>query len=234
MLSIMTPINMQDQRENAVTRYGQNSQPNRQSSIPSNNTMTAGQNHITVDSAGAIQPLQLCSTAQNVGTVNIGTATSQSILPSFSATITTPLASLLSSIVPHLNLPSVPQSYALPSASSNATPSTSQQKSPTVKSNQPFFITTLTNRIKECSGCGALFHEFSGLQSDYILGHIGQDWFPQNGQWQLGTSTTIYEGAVFFSDPPYTAFLTILFTHIKTGCSHPCFHSRNCFPRVWS
>ena len=135
-------------------------------------TMIAGQNRTTNDSVGAMQPLQLCSTAHNVGTVNIGTATSQSLLPSFSATLTTPLASLLSSIVPHLNLPSVPQSYTHPSVPSNATPSTSQQKPPNVKSNLPFFLTMLTNRIKKCSGCGVLFRDFSGLQSDYILGHM--------------------------------------------------------------
>lgn len=38
------------------------------------------------------------------------------------------------------------------------------------------------------------------------------------------TSTTIYEGAVFFSDAPYAAFF-VIFVHysIKTGCSHSCF-----------
>jgi hypothetical protein len=150
------------------------------------NTTRAGQNHITIDSVGAMQPLQLCSTAQSVGTVNIGTATSQSLLPSLSATLTTPLASLLSSIVPHLNLPSISQPFVLPSTRSNATQSTYQQKPPTVKSNLPFFIAMLTNRIKKCSGCGALFRGVTGLQSDYILGHMERDWFPQNGQWQLG------------------------------------------------
>ena len=62
-------------------RYGQNSTPNGQSSTPSNNTVIAGQNSTTIHSVGAVQPLQLCSTAQNVGTVNTGTATSQSLLP---------------------------------------------------------------------------------------------------------------------------------------------------------
>ena len=130
--------------EHSVTRYDQNS-------TPSNNTKIAGRNRTTIDSVDAIQPLQLCSTAQNVGTVNIGTAMSQALLPSFSATLTTPLASLLSSIVPHLNLPSVPQSYTLASVPNKAAPSTSQQKPPNVKSNQLFFLTILTNRIKKCS-----------------------------------------------------------------------------------
>ena len=31
-----------------------------------------------------------------------------------------------------------------------------------------------------------LVYELSGFQSGYILGHMEQDWFPQNGQWQLG------------------------------------------------
>ena len=169
---VVCPLVNTTTTERCVTRHGQNSTPNGQSSTPSNNTMIAGQNRTTNDSVGAMQPLQLCSTAHNVGTVNIGTATSQSLLPSFSATLTTPLASLLSSILPHLNLPSVPQSYTLPSVPSNATPSTSQQKPPNVKSNLPFFLTMLTNRIKKCSGCGVLFRDFSGLQSDYILGHM--------------------------------------------------------------
>ena len=62
---ICPPVNAT--AEHCMTIYGKNSQPNRQSSIPSNNSMIAGQNHITVDSVGAMQPLQLCSTAQNVG-----------------------------------------------------------------------------------------------------------------------------------------------------------------------
>ena len=146
---------------------------------------------MTVDSVGAMQPLQLCSTAQNVGTVNIGAATSQSLIPSFSTTLTTPLASLLSSIVPHITLPSLLQSYALQTcAFSNNTPSTSHNMQPkpgTVKSNQPFFIPVLNNRIKKCSGCSMLFRECrAGSEPDYILGHMERDWFPQNGQWQLG------------------------------------------------
>ena len=92
----------------------------------SNNTMKTGQNCITVDSVGAMQLLQLCSTAQSVGTVNIGTTTSQSLLPSLSATLMTPLASLLSSIVPHLNLQSNSQSFIIPGTPSNATPSAYQ------------------------------------------------------------------------------------------------------------
>ena len=43
--------------ENFVTGYGQNSQPNHHSSTPSNATITAGQNHITVDSVCAMQEL---------------------------------------------------------------------------------------------------------------------------------------------------------------------------------
>ena len=169
--------------EKCITGYGQQSQKTGQASAP-----TVEQNQVTVD---AMQPLQLCSTAQNVGTVNIGAATSQSLIPSFSTTLTTPLASLLSSIVPHITLPSLLQSYTLQTcASSNNTPSTSHNMQPkpgTVKSNQPFFITVLNNRIKKCSGCSMLFRECrAGSEPDYILGHMKRDWFPQNGQWQLG------------------------------------------------
>ena len=99
----------------------------------------------------------------------------QSLPPSISATLT-PLASLLSSVMPHLTLPSVSHSNAHPSTPSNSVSTTYQQKPPTVKSNQPFFITMLTNQIKKC---GALFRELSGLQSAYILGHMERDWFPQ-------------------------------------------------------
>ena len=74
-----------------------------------------------------------------VGTVNIGTTTSQLLLPSLSASVTTPLASLLSFIVPHLNFQSNSQSFIIPGTPSNATPSAFQQKPPTVKCNQPFF-----------------------------------------------------------------------------------------------
>ena len=54
-------------------------------------------------SVGAMKTVQVCSTAQNVGTVNINTSSGshilQQLLPSVS---TTPLVSLLFSIVPHI------------------------------------------------------------------------------------------------------------------------------------
>ena len=154
-----------------------------QSNSPRNSSVTTRENHTTADCIGAMQPLQLLHRMLEQLTL---VDTSQSLLLSITATLTTPLASLLSSIMPHLTLPSVSHSKAHPSTPSNSVSTTYQQKPPTVKSNQPFFITVLTNRIKKCSGCGALFHELSGLQSDYILGHMERDWFPQNGQWQLG------------------------------------------------
>ena len=63
------------------------------------------------------------------------------------------------------------------------------QKPATIKSDQPFFLTELTNRIKKCSGCGLLFcgNENSGAAiPEYILGYMERDWFPNKGQWHLG------------------------------------------------
>ena len=112
-----------------------------------------GLNQVSVDPMGAMQPLQLCSTAQNVGTINVSTNTSQPLMPSLSATVTTPLVSLLSSMMPHVSLPSLVQSHASSSLC------TSRPKPATAMSDQPFFITALTNRIKKCSGCNMLFRD---------------------------------------------------------------------------
>ena len=142
-------------------------------------------------SVGVTKAVQLCSTAQNVGTVNITTASSSHNLqqsPLATTTINTPLISLLSSIIPHISVPSLMQSLnsqgAVSSGSSNVMP----PKPATVKSDHPFILTVLTNRIKKCSGCGLLFcrSEINGAVPDYILGHMERDWFPNNGQWQLG------------------------------------------------
>ena len=137
----------------------------------------------------------------NVGTVNISTSSGsrnlQQLIPSVSTTLTmplvdsttltTPLVSLLSSIVPHISIPSLlhsPTQGAVSSGISRVMP----PKPATMKSNQPFVLTTLTNRIKKCSGCGLPFCvcENSGTVPDYILGHMERDWFPSNGQWQIG------------------------------------------------
>ena len=142
-----------------------------------------GQNQVSVDRMGAMQPLQFCSTAQNVGTINVSTNTSQPLMPSLSATVTTPLVSLLSSVMPHITLPSPAQSHTPNSLC------TSRPKPATAMSGQPFFITALNNRIKKCSGCNMLFRECSptsASENTYILGHLERDWFPHNGQWQLG------------------------------------------------
>ena len=84
---------------------------------------------------GGMKPVQLCSTGQNVGTVNISTAASLPQVPCFSATLTNPLASLLSTIVPHLTQPT---SQAITYASSMAT--SLSPRPPTMKSSKPFFI----------------------------------------------------------------------------------------------
>ena len=96
------------------------------------------------------------------------------------------LVSLLSSVVPNLTLSSLLQSITTP-----VTASTSKgfpSKLPTVKSDQPFFLTVLTNRIKKCSGCGSPFHGSveSAVAPENILGHLEWDWFSSNDQWQLG------------------------------------------------
>ena len=79
-------------------------QPNDQGKID-----LAGDHHLQgTESVEATKAIQFCSTAQNVGTVNIGTAcSSQQLIPSMTTTLNTPLVSLLSSIVPHISLPSL-------------------------------------------------------------------------------------------------------------------------------
>ena len=68
-----------------------------------------------------------------------------------------------------------------------------QARPTTVKSQQPFFLTILTNRVKKCSVCGLAFRDTeNGTAPDYILGHMERDWYPNNGQWQLGKEQNKY------------------------------------------
>ena len=52
------------------------------------------------------------------------------------------------------------------------------------KSTQPFFLASLNNRIKKCSGM--LFRDSNESAPDIVLGHSERDWFPNSGQWRLG------------------------------------------------
>ena len=148
-------------------------------------------------SVGSSKSIQICSNAQNVGTVSISTPTSsicpqqgQHLLPTSTSVLTAPLVSLLSSIVPQLSLPSLIQSLT---TSGGSTSNGMQARPTTVKSQQPFFLTILTNRVKKCSGCGLAFRDTeNGTAPDYILGHMERDWYPNNGQWQLGKEQNKY------------------------------------------
>ena len=168
--------------------FGQCTQPNNQGKVhDKDDHQLQG-----AKSVGAMKTVQFCSTAQNVGTVNISTSSDshdlQQITPSVSTTLTMPLVSLLSSIVPHISLPSLLHSITQGAVSSGIS-RVMPPKPATMKSDQPFVLTMLTNRIKKCSGCGLLFrvNENSGAEvPDYILGHMERDWFPSNGQWQVG------------------------------------------------
>ena len=102
-----------------------------------------------------------------------------------------PLVSLLSSVVPQLSLPSLLQSLT---SSGGSASKVMQARPATVKRDQRFFLTILTNRIKKCSGCGLAFRNNTenGTVPDYILGHIERDWYPNNGEWQLGKQQNKY------------------------------------------
>ena len=108
-------------------------------------------------------------------------------------------------------------------------------KPATMKSNQPFVLTLLTNRIKKCSGCGLPFCvcKNSGTVPDYILGHIKRDWFPSNGQWQIGKlhnkyCITTYKEAVFFNAACCTNFHRIVALLLQLLQQCQC-QSRICF-----
>ena len=135
------------------------------------------------NSPSAMNTVQVCSTAQNIGGLNI-TTSAQAVTPNGTcATVTAPIASLLSQI----SIPSLLQSLTsqISNQVTNATMSM-QVKPATVKSNQPFVLVMLNNRIKKCSGCTMLFRDSNGLAPDYILCHQERDWYPQDGKWLLG------------------------------------------------
>ena len=135
------------------------------------------------NSPSAMNTVQVCSTAQNIGGLNI-TTSAQAVTPNGTcATVTAPIASLLSQI----SIPSLLQSLTsqISNQVTNATMSM-QVKPATVKSNQPFVLVMLNNRIKKCSGCTMLFRDSNGFAPDYILCHQERDWYPQDGKWLLG------------------------------------------------
>ena len=139
---------------------------------------------------GALNAVQVCSTAQNIGRLNIGTTSTQAVAPNVTtATVTAPIASLLSQI----SIPSLLQSLATQvnnttmSMQAPASRSVSMQAKPaTVKSNEPFVLVMLNNRIKKCCGCDTLFRDSNGFAPQYILGHPERDWYPLDGKWLLG------------------------------------------------
>lgn len=139
-----------------------------------------------------------CTSAQNVGTVNIGTVTTtQPLMPTVttpSVVSSNPVVSLLTSLAPHLSILSLFSSL-LPPTLPNTTRqgvSVSLPKPANVKNQQPFFVANLCNCIKKCAGCNEMFRNGVEAPPEIILGHLERDWFPQNGKWQLGSLQNKY------------------------------------------
>ena len=87
----------------------------------------------------------------------------------------------MTSSTSQISLPSLLQSLTSPGG-----PGASNVAPATLKSNQPFFLSFLTNRVKKCCGCSTLFRDGSEQTPAYILGHLERDWYPQDGKWNLG------------------------------------------------
>ena len=213
---------------------------------PQNNPATvAAHSRVSSKSVNLGKSIQVCSTAQNVGTINFSASllpsvttactntsvvsllsqitlpsyqsssgtmtcsTSQNSLQSLLQSLATPgattsavsqisLPSLLQSFTSpervmtsgtsQISLPSLLQSLTAPGGPGASTVSTGvySMKPATLKSNQPFFLSLLTNRVKKCSGCSTLFRDGSEQTPAYILGHLERDWYPQDGKWNLG------------------------------------------------
>ena len=98
-------------------------------------------------------------------------------------------------------------------------------KPATIKSEKPFYITKLNNRIKKCSGCGQLFRQPSTTAPDFVMGHLERDWYPAEGfKWKLGnrTKTNIITSkrAAFSRDALLIDFLKTL-RDVQIGPSIP-------------
>ena len=109
----------------------------------------------------------------NIGayTVNV-TSLAQS--PQLLSNITSSLSSLLSTICPQLPLASALSPPVLNHPIPQPVSKTSYPLKPAViKSDKPFFLTLLNNRIKKCSGCGHMFRDLDNFcPYEYILGHL--------------------------------------------------------------
>ena len=150
---------------------------------------------ISGNGVGSGNNIQVCSTAHNV-------SFSESQPQVTTAAINTPLASVLSQLLVHsltsrpatsgASLQSLFQPLTSPGPTESCTPETPSSnmsfaiKPSNTKSTHPFFLTLLTNRIKKCSGCHALFRDDHGQAPTFILGHKERDWYLQSGQWNLG------------------------------------------------
>ncbi len=65
------------------------------------------------------------------------------------------------------------------------------RKPAVIKSDKPFFIMQLNNKIKKCCWCGQLFRD-TGSDSQYILGHQERDWYPSDNKWNVGSLQNKY------------------------------------------
>ncbi len=105
------------------------------------------------------------------------------------------IASSLNSLAPQRNQPPLGQDDQLHSILSqmlgNKQSTPFPEKPAVIKSDKPFFIMQLNNRIKKCCGCGQLFRD-TGSDSQYILGHQERDWYPSDNKWNVGSLQNKY------------------------------------------
>ena len=129
-------------------------------------------------------------------TVNLTTSQSPLVVFNNNNVYASPLSSLLSSSIgtqPQLTLQSLISSLTPLLASSVSRTGRSYPPKPTIKSEKPFYISQLNNRIKKCSGCGHFFREVGAITPDFVLGHLERDWYPVEGcQWKLGSYQNKY------------------------------------------
>ena len=161
---------------------------------------------ISNNGVGLGNNIQVCSTAQNVSfctrsepqvTTAISTPLtsifSQLSLPLLVQSLTSAgpaassgsMQSVLNSLISPKPLTSSVSQISMLTQQSTQGTLTYNAKPTSTKSDCPFFLVLLTNRIKKCSGCHGLFRD-NGEMPTFILGHMERDWYPQNGQWNLG------------------------------------------------
>ena len=125
--------------------------------------------------------------------------------------------------MPHISLPSLLHSTTQGAVSSDIS-RVMPPKPATMKSDQPFVLTMLTNQIKKCSGCGSQWSRSTRL---YLRPH-GKGLVSK--QWSMAgrTSTITYKETVFFNTAHCINFHRILALSFQLLQQCQC-HSRICF-----